>query len=89
MERIAVGETVLPSGRLIERLALLTQGAQQPFKLLMADDGVTIYARQYPHMDAQRPDEWDAVGPYTGSPDAAYAAFGFDKMNLNEFMKDR
>ncbi len=88
MERLVVGETVLPSGRTIERLALLAARPPEPFKLLMADDGVTIYARQYPHMDTLRPDEWDEVGPYSGGPDAAYASFGFEKVDLKEFVKD-
>lgn len=89
MEIIKVGETILPSGKPIQRLALLSRpGEQQPFKLLMADDGETIYARQYPHLDQSRPDEWDLVGPYTGGPPAAWAGLGFGKLDLTEFVKD-
>jgi hypothetical protein len=89
METIKAGETILPSGKIILRLALLSRrGEGQSFKLLMADDGATIYARQYPHLDRTRPDVWDPVGPFAGSAEAAYAAYGFDKQDLMEFIKD-
>lgn len=39
-------------------------------------------------MDPRRPDEWDAVGPYTGGSDGWYQAFGFEQANLTEFVKD-
>ena len=90
MERITVGKSILPSGRVIERLALLRihPTIEQPFRLLMADDGKHIFARQYPHHDSARPDEWDLVGPYAGGSTEAYARFGFAKVDLNEFIKD-
>lgn len=90
MEKITVGESVLPSGRVIERLSIKTRlpPEQSAFKLLTADDGVTVYARQYPHLDANRKDEWDPVGPYTGDSEGADQAYGFETTQLREFVKD-
>lgn len=90
MEKIVVGRSLLPSGKAVVRLALLSPLGSEAagMKMLMADDGETIYARQYPHLDANRPDEWDEVGPYTGSPNSAYVRAGFDKSDLSEFDKD-
>lgn len=88
-EIIKVGETILPSGKPIQALSLLSRPAEPAaFKLLVANDGETIYARQYPHLDQVQPDEWQQVGPCAGSNPAAYALFGFVKGDLVEFVKD-
>jgi hypothetical protein len=87
---IVVGQTLLPSGRPIERLFLITRlGAPAAPQQLHASDSVTVYMRFYPRYP-DRPDIWELVGPAEpaareGEEDAL---FGVHRVELNEFIKN-
>jgi hypothetical protein len=69
MEVIRVGETLLPSGRPIERLFLVSRPAEPHApQMLVANDGLTVYGRQYPRQSSEKHRRSDAEAGQAGAP---------------------